>query len=70
LNVDADVEGTTSYGFAVEGKIVPPKLDDVGFYAYASFAFITEPYIDWFLSAQCVYRKCIRAVAHYGNGRG
>jgi len=36
MNVDVDVDGLVSYGFALEGKIVPPKIDDVGYYAYAS----------------------------------
>jgi len=35
VKVDLDIEGTVSYGFAVEGKLVPPKLEDVGYYAYA-----------------------------------
>jgi len=34
INVDMDIAGIVTYGFVVQGKIVPPKLDDVGYFAY------------------------------------
>lgn len=37
VSADVNVDGLVSYGFAVQGKVVPPTLDDVGYYAYASF---------------------------------
>jgi len=37
MNVDVNIDARVSYGFAVEGKIIPPTINNVGFFTYASF---------------------------------
>ena len=43
MNVDVDIDARVSYGFAVEGQLVPPTIANVGFYTYASFLLRSTP---------------------------
>ena len=74
MNVDVDLDGFARYGFAVEGKLVPPAIGDVGFFTYVP-SFTLHSLIDWFLSstitgsASAIFHVVASAQATVDSGR-